>query len=398
MALFAYKATTESGEVRQGSLSAASKEEVALELSKLSLRPIQITAQADTAKMGGLPIIEKITLCRYLSTMMKSGLSITETLQVLQSEVAHKTTKKIITDLLFGVSQGNNLSSVFMTFPKSFNLFFITLIKAGEASGTLSETFSQLEKELRAEHSLTQKIQGAVMYPAVVFAAMAGIAVLMFFFILPQIGKVFLNLNMDLPKATEIMFKVTVGLSPYKLYIFGGLVLVLVVTGLFLRTPPGKKLVVKVLSPIPAIRNLLIQIDVARFCRIFATLLRSGVPIVQTLDIALESLSYPAFRESKAQIINTVSSGKTVSEAFKVSKRFPPLLTQMISSGERSGTLDATLADLGEFYEEEVEVAVKKTTQLIEPVLMILVGIGVGIMVLSVIAPIYSVVSNFKTG
>jgi type IV pilus assembly protein PilC len=147
---------------------------------------------------------------------------------------------------------------------------------------------------------------------------------------------------------------------------------------------------------LPVIKSLLEQIDIARFCRIFSTLIASAVPITESLDIALNSLTNPMYRKQAKLIVEEVMQGKTIAAVFKEHKFFPPLLIQMIAGGEKSGTLDKTLSDLSSFYEGEVEESVKKSTQLLEPILMLVVGIGVGGMILSIIAPMYSVVGSLQ--
>ena len=225
---------------------------------------------------------------------------------------------------------------------------------------------------------------------------MLGIGILMFFFILPQIGQVFLNLKLPLHPATKLMFQVTLILGKYKYLILTSMVVSTISVIFFMQTKVGKNLIHSLISPIPVIKNLIRQMDIARFCRTFSTLLSSGVPITGALEISLDSVTYSKHKSLSKSIIDDVTTGKTLAFSFKRTKIFPPLLTQMIASGEKSGTLDSTLKDLGVFYEQEVESAVKKTTEIIEPLLMLVVGIGVGVMVLSVITPIYSVVSNLQ--
>lgn len=397
MPSFSYRAVDAQQKIIQGTAVSSNKEDLAKELAAQSLTPLAIKQIKESNNTGSLPMVEKIAFCRYVSTMLKSGLSITESIEVLSQEAKHPQMKKILSDLKFSVNHGQTLSSVFAKYPNTFNNFFVTLVRSGEVSGTLAETFEQIQKEIRAEHSLGQKIQSAMMYPAVVFVAMGGIGILMFFFILPQIGKVFLNLNIPLNPLTRMLFTVTLSLSGYKYGIMGGALVAFILLVVYLKTPFGKKTAMALIGPIPVIKNLVKQIDVARFCRIFSALLASGVPITQALQIALDSLSFAGFQDSSKTIVERISKGQPIALAFKDSNVFPPLLIQMIAAGEKSGTLDTTLHDLGEFYEEEVENAVKKLTQLLEPVLMLLVGIGVGIMILAVITPIYSVVSGIQT-
>lgn len=397
MATFSYKATNANGKIVESTTNASNRQEVAAQLTKSGLSPIAIRETKAKQLKGSLPTTEKISLTRYLATMLNSGLSITHSINILLEEAKHPLTRKILNDLNFGIENGQNISDILAQYPNTFDNFFITIVKAGEISGTLAETFKQIEEEVRAEHSLSQKIQGALMYPAVVFSAMLAIGLLMFFFILPQIGKVFLNLNLPLAAPTRILFEVSLAAGKRKFLIMGIGTGAFAAIITFIRTSTGKRLLLKSITPIPVIRNLIQKIDMARFCRVFSTLLKSGVPITKALEISLDSLSFPKFREKSPDIIDQVTRGQTLSIAFKENKIFPALLSQMIASGERSGTLDSTLKDLGEFYEEEVENGVKKMTQLLEPILMLMVGIGVGIMVLAVITPIYSVVSNLQS-
>lgn len=397
MPIFQYKALDSENKVTEASLNANNKEEVASILQKKGLTPLSVQEQTDKlASKKTLPIVEKMTFCRYLGTMLKSGLSISDSIEVLAQEATHPLTKKLLNDVSYSLDHGQNLSSVFARYPNSFNKFFVTIVKSGEISGTLAETFTQLEEEIRAEHTLKQKIQGALLYPAVVFVAMGGIGVLMFFFILPQIAQVFLNLHLPLNPLVINMFKFTLFLGKHKYYILSASAVSIVAIIIFFKTKPGKTTFQKIVSPIPIVKNLIKQMDIARFCRTFSTLLATGVPITDALNIALDSMSYAKFRRLSQDITQHVTSGKSLAFAFKNTKIFPPLLTQMIASGEKSGTLDTSLKDLGEFYESEVESSVKKATQILEPILMLGVGIGVGAMVLTVITPIYSVVSNLQ--
>ncbi|MFC1748267.1 type II secretion system F family protein [Pseudomonadota bacterium] len=370
---------------------------MATDLQNKGLTPLSVKAiKQSTNTRKNLPLIEKINFCRYVATMLKSGLSITEIISVIAEEATHPVTKKILDDINFGIQHGQALSTIMARYPNSFDNFFVTIVKAGEVSGTLAQSFSQIEKELRSEHSLKQKIGGALLYPAVVFSAMIGIGTIMMFFVLPQIGRVFLNLKLPLAAPTRMLFEVSLTINDNKTLILVGVVISLVIIVFTSRTKFGKTFFMKILTPIPVVKSLLKQIDIARFCRIFSTLLGSGVPITQALEISLNSLNYPSYTASAARVIQDVTKGKTLSAAIKSNKVFPPLLTQMIAAGEKSGTLDETLKDLGDFYEEEVEAGVKKATQVLEPVLMLIVGIGVGIMILSVITPIYSVVNNIQ--
>lgn len=399
MSLYLYKATDENHQIVTGTVAAASEREVAAILTKRNLSTVMIKPQHTAAKVKGhLPTIEKITFCRYAATMLNAGLSLPEGMSVLKDETKNPLMKQILSDLLYNLERGQTLSTVFATYPQSFDRFFVTMIKAGEVSGTLAGAFKQLEHELKAEYSLTQNIKSALMYPGIVVIAMFGIGSLMLFFIMPQIGKVFLNMTIPLPKMTRFMFETAVNLAVYRYAIMGGMVVGMIVLFLLAKTPKGKRVIVKLVSPMPVVNNLLKQLDLARFARSFSTLVGSAVPITEAMTIAVDSLNYPKYRKAAQPLPEALVQGKTLAYAFKENKVFPSLISQMIAAGEKSGTVDTTLADLAEFYEGEVQEAVKKATQMLEPLLMLVVGVGVGAMIVSIIAPLYSVVGSLQQG
>jgi type II secretory pathway component PulF len=229
-----------------------------------------------------------------------------------------------------------------------------------------------------------------------VFIAMIGIGILMFFFILPQIGKVFLSLNLPLPAMTRFMFTLSIALSGKIIPILLG-VIGLGVLGFFgFRTRAVKDVMLSALGLLPFVRNLIKKVDLARFCRIFSTLIRSAVPITEALEISLSLLTWKQYRLLGKTIPDEIRKGKALATVMRDKQAFPSLLVQMIAAGEKTATLDDTMADVATFYEGEVEEEVKGLTQIIEPVMMLCVGVAVGVMILSIIAPIYSVVGNFQ--
>lgn len=398
MSLFNYKATDSNNKITTGTITAPTKEEVAQILSKRGLNPVTIKPSPSKKNVSGtLPDVEKIAFCRYVGTMLMSGLSLTEGIPSLKSETKNPLMRQILDDITYHLERGQPLSHALSAYPKTFSPFFLTLVKSGEVSGTLGDSFKYLERQLRAEYSLTQKIKSAMVYPSIVFIIMIGMGFLMFFFILPQIGQVFLNMRIPLPFFTNTLFTTAIAAAKFRYPLIAGTVVVMLGLFLYLKKPSGKKMVLKIIAPIPVVSNLLKQIDVARFCRIFSTLVASAVPINDALDIALSSLSHPQFTSIQKNITQKVIQGASITQAFGEKPVFPALLIQMINAGEKTGTMDTSLADLATFYEEEVEEAVKKTTQLLEPLVMLLVGIGVGGIILSIIGPLYSVIGNLQT-
>jgi type II secretory pathway component PulF len=394
---FSYKAVDQSNKIQTGTITAPTTGEVSAELQKKGLKPISIKSETTfKTSQSTVPPIERISFSRYVSTMLAAGLSLTEGISVLKEDAKHPVMKQILNDILYHLERGQSLSQALALYPKVFDQFFLALVKAGEISGTLADSFKYLEEKIRAEYSLNQKIKGALVYPAFIFAAMLGIGGIMLFFVMPQIGKVFLSMTVPIPEFTRIMFQTSITMSMYRIQIVIGVILLIVSLMIFLKQPAGKELILKIIHPIPVIKNLIHQMDVARFCRIFSTLIASAVPVTESLQIALTSLANPMYHTKAKLVVDEVMQGRTIASVFKEQQLFPPLLIQMIAGGEKSGTLDKTLSDLSAFYEGEVEESVKKSTQLLEPLLMLAVGIGVGAMILSIIAPMYSVVGSLQ--
>lgn len=397
MANFAFQAIDQSKKIIKGQISAKTQEEVAAILSKKGYAPLVIKeSQEGIAVKGNVPVVEKITFCRYLTVMLTTGLSLSEGIDVLREESKNLLMKKILGDMNYSLEQGQQLSVIFERYPGVFEPYFVTLIKAGEASGKLSDVFKYLESELRSEYSLKAKVKGALLYPAIVFSAMIGIGILMFFFVLPQIGKVFLSMSIPLPFFTKTMFALSIKLSNQMISILVGSVTAVILGIISLRNKAVKDMIMNIVRPFPLIRNLIQKVDLARFNRIFSMLIRSAVPITDALELSLSLMAWPQFRKLASVLPNEIKRGKPLSKLFKETKIFPSLMVQMAAAGEKTATLDATLGDLAVFYEQEIEEEIKSLTQIIEPVLMLLVGIAVGVMILSIIAPIYSVVGNFQ--
>lgn len=397
MVQFFYKALTQDKKIVTGTISGKTKDEVANLLGRRSVVPLSIKPASDWGVVrGSIPQIEKITFCRYISVMLTSGLPLSDGIEVMRQETKHPFFKRILSDMSYSLEQGQQLSTIFERYPDTFESYFLTLTRAGEVSGKLAEVFKYLESELRAEYSLQSKVKGALLYPIIVFTAMLGIGFMMFFFVLPQIGKVFLNLKLPLPSITRALFELSITLSKSMIPIIIGSLLCIIGGLILMRNKRFRTFLFYLITPLPIAKDLIKKIDMARFTRIFSTLLRSAVPITEALEISLSSLGWPEFRKSATSIPNEIRKGKTLSQALKDQKVFPTLMIQMVAAGEKSATIDTTLADLASFYEQEVEEELKNLTQILEPVLMLLVGIGVGAMILSVIAPIYSVVGSFQ--
>lgn len=400
MPLFTYKVNSpKEGKIISDTMTAQSKDDA---INTLKSNGYQILSLNNLdSKSGaferGVSVNEKAAFCRFVSTMLKSGLAIPEIVKIIEDETKNPHFKKILADIGFQTQKGQSLSSVLAKYKNDFDPIFLTMVSAGERSGTLEKSFSYLARQLAASHELTQKITGSLMYPAVIIFAMVANGLVMMVFVLPRIASAFLRLDVPLPIYTKLLlgFGEFIGKNTV-LVVGGGFGIMAIFVGLFFVRPVRKKIIQFTLS-LPVIRRVVKQIDIARFSRTLSTLLANGVAIVEALDVSANTLTSKELRAEALTFGEAVSRGESLANILQGHRKsFPPILVQTIRAGETSGSLDVALADMATFYESEVEYTLKKMTGLLEPVLMLLIGAVVGIMVIVMIAPIYSVIGGLQ--
>jgi type IV pilus assembly protein PilC len=399
MALFTYKVTGKDGKIITDTLTASSKSEAVnnLKSAGYQILALNLLDTQRTAFEKGVSVNEKAAFCRFASTMLKSGLAIPEIVKIIEDETKNPHFKKILADIGFQTQKGQSLSAVLSKYKNDFDPIFLTMVSAGEQSGTLEKSFSYLARQLSASHELTQKITGSLMYPAVIIFAMLANGLVMMVFVLPRIASAFLRLEVPLPIYTKLLlgFGEFIGKNTL-LVVGGGFGIMAAFIGLFFIRPVRKKIIHVMLS-LPVIRGVVKQIDIARFSRTLSTLLANGVSIVEALDVSANTLTSKSLREEAATFGQAVSRGESLASILTSHRQhFPPILIQTIRAGESSGSLDVALSDMATFYESEVEFTLKKLTGLLEPVLMLLIGAVVGVMVVVMIAPIYSVIGGLQ--
>lgn len=403
MAVFQYKAKTKGGKIEEGVTVAASKSEAGAQLRSDGFSPLFVKEVSRPKKLALFPsqkisLIEKADFCRYLATMIKSGLPLMEAIDVLSSEAANPAMEKILNEVQAGIQKGQTFSTVFSKYPDVFDEVFLTLVKAGEESGTLEKSFEYLGKQLAADHELKQRVKSSLAYPIVVILATFALGLAMLVFVVPRIAPVLLRLsqNFKLPPHTILILKVGLFLSNHLLIFLAGIFGFLVLLIVLAQSRTGRRTTGTFFSRLPFLNKLYLALTLSRFNRTLSTLLRSGVPIVTALQVSSGTLTLAKHRRMKELFTTEVKKGTSLAEIFKKSNLFPPIMTRMIATGERTGALDKLLLDLAVFYEEEVSNSLKAITSIIEPILMLAIGIGVGIIVVSVIAPIYSFVGSLS--
>lgn len=398
MPLFTYKATDENGQIIEDTIQASTKENAVGTLKSQGVVVLTIKKVGGGFSLrGGISTAEKAAFCRFMSTMLRSGMSVPETVEIIRQESKNEKMKKVLADLSYQTRKGKSISTVLENYPEDFDKVFLTMVRVGEESGTLEKSFEYLSVQLTTSHELAQKIKGSLMYPAVIVVAMLGNGLLMAVFVLPRLAQAFLKLDVPLPVYTKALLTAGEFFGKNPLVVFGatgaiGIILILLIIIRKTRTA-----MIKVVSRAPVVSGVVKDIDVARFSRTLSTLLRSGVPIIEALDVSSEAVTSERMRNETKSFSQQVAKGRSLSDIMVANRSiFPPVMVQTIRAGEKSGTMDQVLSEVAEFYEKEVEFSLKNLTSLIEPLLMLLIGVVVGIMVVLMIAPIYSIIGGLQ--
>lgn len=401
MAIFEYKAKDSQGKIIQDIIEAPSRKEAAATLRDQGFQVLtvreMIASQSFLERTRRVSAVEKAVFSRYLSTMMKAGLPLAEAVDILAKESTNRKMHRILRDLQYSLQRGQKLSSVFARYPEVFDPVFLVLTRAGEESGTLEQSFEYLAKQLMRSHELSQKVKGALLYPAVIISAMLGVGVLMITFVMPRISKVFLRLPITPPLSTRILLRVSAYLGENYPWVLGITMFLAILTIILLQFQKTRRSLMRLMSKLPVLSRLFDQLDLARFSRTLSTLLKSGVPILESVRVSVDLFSQRKFVTLGRTFEEEIQKGRSLSDAIaKGEGVFPGLVTQSIRAGEKSGSLELVLEEIAQFYEQEVEHTLKGLTSILEPVLMLAIGVVVGAMVISIIAPIYSIIGNLQ--
>lgn len=344
---------------------------------------------------GGVSLSEKIFFTRNLSVMMGAGLSLARALEVLSRQTRNKKFKKVILAVAESVSKGKNLSESLSEYKKIFSNLYIAMVKSGEKSGKMHESLRIVAGQMEKDFLLIKKVKGAMIYPAIVVVAMLIIGILMLIYVVPTLVATFEELGVELPMSTKIIIWLSKSLVANSFIILGGIVVLGV--GIFygFRLPAVKKINDDILLKLPLFSSILKKINSARTARTLSSLVGSGVDILTSLEITGEVLQNFRYKNVLIEAKASIQKGEPISASFKRAENiFPPIVGEMIAVGEETGKLSDMLLDLANFYEEEVASATKDIASVIEPVLMIIIGVAVGFFAISMIKPMYSMMGG----
>jgi len=344
-----------------------------------------------------VPLQEQVVFARHLAIMAKSGMPLLDSLVMLQKQTKSRSLAKILKKVSVDVSNGQFLSASLEQFSEVFGPLFINIIRVGEASGILSENLNYLAEELKKKKEMRSKVIGAMVYPMVILVATFGITGLLTVFIFPKILPVFTSLNVKLPVTTQILIKVSNLLTNY-----GGYVVLIFMASVFffvmlLKIRAIKYVYHTIILHTPIVGKLIKAVNLTNMCRTLGLTLKSGVQVVEAINITADSLSSMVYQKEIRAIAVELTRGEAIAvHLMKYPSLFPPMVAQMVMVGETTGNLSETFLYLSEFYEGEVNDFTKNLSNVLEPLLMVVMGVIVGFVALSIITPIYQVTQTLQ--
>lgn len=342
-----------------------------------------------------VPIQEQVIFARHLAVMAKAGLPLLESLKILQKETRSKSLKIILETVVADVSSGQFLSASLDRYKNIFGNLFINIIRVGESTGILPENLNYLADELKKKQELRRKVIGALIYPIVILVATLGITGLLTIFIFPKILPVFKSLNVELPLTTKILIAISDILTNYGALAALAIAVLVLAIWLVLKIKTARFYFHKFITYVPILGNMVRDVNLTNFCRTLGLSLKSGIRVVEAINITGESLTNMNYKKELSNAAEAVRKGEALAPFFAQNEHlFPAVLSQMISVGETAGNLSETLLYLSEFYESEVNESTKNLSNVLEPLLMVLMGAIVGFVALSIITPIYEVTQS----
>ncbi len=401
MPVFTYRGTNRAGDSVSGELAATNKSEL---MNNLKRQQINVTKMSEKGKEFSLPTFgggvdskELAVFTRQFSVMIDAGLPLVQCLEILAGQQENKMFQKVLTGTRAAVEGGATLSAAMRQYEKVFDALYVNLVEAGETGGILDTILQRLSSYIEKNVKLKRAVKSALVYPIAVLSVAGGVIVLLLWKVVPIFATLFLGLGVELPLPTRIV----IALSNFVGSIFGFLILVAfvgIIIGLkvWYKTPVGRMAIDRVLLKLPLIGLLLRKIAVARFTRTLGTLISSGVPILEGLEITARTAGNAVIEKSLLEVRKALEGGRNLADPLKDTNVFPGMVTQMIGVGEQTGAMDAMLQKIADFYEDEVDAAVKDLLAALEPLMIVILGLVVGGIVISMYLPLFSLIGQLS--
>jgi type IV pilus assembly protein PilC len=397
MPKFSWEGKTRTGVMQKGDMEAASEAAVTALLRRQGIQPARIKERGKgldiEIKLPGFkPKIttkDLVVFTRQFATMIDAGLPLVQCLDILGRQQDNKTFKQILVQVKESVESGSTFAEALKKHPKAFDDLYVNLVAAGEVGGILDTILNRLAAYIEKALKLKKKVKSAMTYPTTIIGIAFVVIAVILIFVIPAFEKMFADFGGSLPMPTQIVINMSNFIQSYILVIIGGIVLFIAGFKRFYRTPKGRELVDDVALKLPVMGILIRKVAVAKFTRTLGTMISSGVPILDGLDIVAKTAGNKTVEKAIYRVKQSISEGKTIAEPLEKSGVFPPMVCQMIAVGEQSGALDTMLNKIADFYDDEVDDAVGNLTAMMEPLLMLFLGTTVGGLVIAMYLPIF---------
>ena len=403
MTKYSYQAKDKDGNLYNGLHEAVSRPDLYTQIrdeggSVLSVKELKNGIDLDSifaSIFGGVKTHDKILLARNMGSMIKAGLSVTRSLAVMEKQTKNKTLATLLHDLSNDVSKGIPLSDSMKKRPHIFSQLFVSMVKDGEESGNLADSLEIVASQLDKSFALVKKVRGALIYPAVILTVMVIIAILMLIYMVPTLTATFQGIGVTLPLSTRIIISLSDFLVKHTFVVIAGLVGAVAAVIVFFRSTLGGKVMDFLTIKLPAIGQITKEIQSARTARTLSSLLSSGVDVVVAIGVTTDVVQNIFYKRVLEEVRVAIQKGEPMSEIFiKNDNLYPPFVGEMVAVGEETGKISEMLLGVANYYESEVDEKTKDLSTIIEPVLMVIIGLGVGIFAISMLAPTYSLVNN----
>ncbi|UCF66243.1 MAG: type II secretion system F family protein [Acidobacteriota bacterium] len=398
MATFVYKGRSRTGDQREGTLEAASRDEAVASLRRQGIVVSSVTEKGKEFKLpkigSGVKQKDIAIFTRQFSVMIDAGLPLVQCLEILASQSPNRMFQQVLTTVRQDVESGSTLADALRKHPRVFDDLYCNMVAAGEAGGILDTILQRLSTYIEKIVKLKSAVRGALIYPVAVICIAAVVVWVILTFVIPVFADLFTGLGASLPLPTRITIILSDFLRAWWWLMVGGIIGGVVGLKQYHRTEKGRRVLDALMLKIPVIGTLLRKIAVARFCRTLATLTSSGVPILDGLDITARTAGNAVIEDAIQSVRSSVEEGKTISEPLRETKVFPDMVVQMIGVGEQTGALDAMLSKIADFYEDEVDEATQNLLALLEPVMIVILGTVIGGIVVSMYLPMFSLISK----
>jgi type IV pilus assembly protein PilC len=399
---FEYKVRDRTGKLVTGQLIGDSETLVLQKLREQGYTPVQVKKANAGLKMeinlrpGRVKLKDLAVFCRQFATMVNSGLPILRALAILSEQTPSKELAKILVQVRTDVEQGSSLSGALAKHPKAFNDLFVAMVRAGETGGVLDDTLLDIADTIETEVELRRRIKSAMTYPVVVVILVVLIMAAMLLFIVPQFETIYASLNSSLPLPTRILLGVSRIVRTHWWMVILGAIGGRYAFRRYKATPQGRAQVDQIKIRVPVFGPLFHKVALARFASTFGMLLKSGVPILQAMDIVKETVNNRIIARAVDDVKGSVREGESIAKPLGKHAVFPPMVVQMLAVGEETGAVDTMLEKVAQFYNSEVEAAVDALTSLIEPLLIAVIGGAVGAAVIALYMPMFNIINLIK--